>query len=234
VNRVTDWTRKELEKKLSNIKTAVTIPVNLHIEDEQRILDLREMRRILGEAKLIAVSNCSCREKVRGCDAPLDVCFSIDERAEEFVKEGIARKINLKDALDALRRSHEAGLVHMTLTYGGREKAEVICSCCSCCCHSLSALIRFGMPDAVIVSKYVATFNSETCINCGKCVVRCQFRARWMVNGKVKYDKTRCFGCGLCVSTCPTGSTSLVPRVESSRDTLAKKRTEKSPVQPHD
>jgi len=209
---MTDWTRKELKRKLSGIKAAVTIPVNLRIEGTHRILDLSEMQRILSEAKLISLGECLCRKKVRKCNAPLDVCFGLDKEAEELVKRRLARKISLGDALDALRRSHEAGLVHVTLTYKGREKPEVICSCCSCCCHSLSALIRFGIQDAVVASKYVATLNTETCINCGKCVSRCQFKARGTKNGIVEFDKTRCFGCGVCVSTCPTGSISLLAR----------------------
>lgn len=218
MNAVTDWTREELKKKLANIKLAVTIPVNLHIKGNQRILDLTEMKKILKEAKLISIGECLCRKKLHRCNAPLDVCFSLDKKAEEFTKKGLSTKVNLKEALDALKRSHEAGLVHVTLTYQGKEKPEVICSCCSCCCHSLSGLIRFGMPDAVLASKYVAVLNPETCVDCGKCVARCQFRARWMENGKVKYDKMRCFGCGVCVSTCPTGSISLTARTQSNSD----------------
>jgi Pyruvate/2-oxoacid:ferredoxin oxidoreductase delta subunit len=209
---VPDWTKKELEKKLSTIKAAVTIPVNLQIKGNQRILDLSEMEKILGEAKVISISNCACREKVRGCHAPLDVCFSLDHVAEGFIKKGLARRVTLEEALDALKRSHEAGLVHVTFTYEGKEKPEVVCSCCSCCCHSLAGLIRFGMPEAVVASKYVATFNPEICINCGKCVLRCQFKARWIEEDTVKFDRARCFGCGVCVSTCPTGSISLVTR----------------------
>ena len=213
-----DWTRKELEKKLSNVKLAVTIPVNLQIKGEQRILDLSEMQRILSEAKTISLGNCACREKVRGCDAPLDVCFCLEKAAENLIKKGKARKINLEEALEALKRSHKAGLVHLTFTYEGKQKPEVICSCCSCCCHSLAGLIRFGMSDAVVASKYVATFDPETCISCGKCVSRCQFKARRMENGGVKFDKARCFGCGVCVSTCPTGSISLIGRKKHHGD----------------
>lgn len=215
MNRMADWTRVELEKMLNSIELAVTIPVNLRIESEQTILDLTEMERILREAKLISIGECGCRKKLHRCNAPLDVCFSLDKEAEEFVKKGLARKASLEEALDALKRSHEAGLVHVTYTFKGREKPEVICSCCSCCCQSLSALVRFGMPDAVVASKFVAALDPETCINCGKCVTRCQFRARQLENGKVKYDKTRCFGCGVCVSTCPTGSISLITRTTS-------------------
>jgi ferredoxin len=136
----------------------------------------------------------------------------LDKEAEDFITKGLAKKINLEKALEALKRSHEAGLVHITYTFKGKEKPEVICSCCSCCCHSMSALIRFGMPNAVIESKYIATNNPETCLDCGTCVERCQFKARHMKNEKMSFNSSRCFGCGLCVSTCPTQSISLIER----------------------
>jgi len=214
-NAMSDWTKPELEKKLSGIKAAVTVPVNIRVECEQRILDLSEMMKVLSEAKLISVGECICRKRFRRCDSPSEVCFSIDREAEKLMKRGLARKITLNEAVDVLKRTHEAGLVHMTFTYKGREKPEVICSCCTCCCHSMSALVRFAMPDAVVASKYVATVNLETCVNCGRCVSRCQFKAKWTQDGKVKFDRARCFGCGLCVSTCPVNAISLEPRPAS-------------------
>ncbi|MDH5732900.1 MAG: 4Fe-4S binding protein [Candidatus Bathyarchaeota archaeon] len=207
-----DWTREELEKEYVNTMTAVTIPVNIHIAGQQRILDLSEMKEILKEANLISLGTCDCRRDLKRCDAPLDVCISLNKEAEDMIKKGVAKKANLEEVLKALERSHAAGLVHIAYTFDGNEKPDVVCSCCSCCCHSMSALVRFGMPEAVIASKYVALNKLEICVNCGTCVERCQFRARRLENGKLVYDKAGCFGCGVCVSTCPTKSISLVKR----------------------
>lgn len=207
-----DWTKEELEEEYVNTMTAVTVPVNIHIEGQQRILDLSEMKEILREAKTISLGECSCRKKLKKCDAPLDVCISLDKEAEDIINSGLARKVNLQQALGALERSHSAGLVHIAYTFEGNEKPDIVCSCCSCCCHSMSALIRFGIPDAVTSSKYVAVNNQETCTNCGTCVKRCQFKARHLENNKLVYNKDRCFGCGACVSTCPTESISLTKR----------------------
>ncbi len=207
-----DWTKEELEEEYVNTMTAVTIPVNIHIEGQQRILDLSEMKEILREAKTISLGECGCRKKWKKCDAPLDVCISLDKEAEDSINSGLARKANLQQALDALERSHSAGLVHIAYIFEGNEKPDIVCSCCSCCCHSMSALIRFGIPDAVISSKYVAVNNQETCTNCGTCVERCQFKARHLKDDKLIYNKNRCFGCGVCVSTCPTESISLTKR----------------------
>jgi NAD-dependent dihydropyrimidine dehydrogenase PreA subunit len=206
-----DWTRKELMKEYVNKMTPVTIPVNLSIKGQQTIIDLSSMENILKTARSIAIEDCGCRVKFHKCDAPLDVCISLDGDAEEAIKGG-ARKVSKSDALVALKRSHEAGLVHMAYTFKGKEKPGVICSCCSCCCHSMSALVRFGIPDHVVASEYIASQNHQTCSDCGKCVERCQFHARQLEEGRLKFDPTRCFGCGVCLSTCPTHSITLIKR----------------------
>jgi len=158
------------------------------------------------------LSDCGCRTRFQKCGAPVDVCISLDENARESIKQG-ARRISLAQALVTLKRSHEAGLVHLAFTSKGKEKPEVICSCCSCCCHSLSALVRFGIPDHVVASEYLAQQNYYTCNSCGTCVQRCQFHARSLgSDNKLAFDQAKCFGCGLCVTTCPTKSVTLTRR----------------------
>jgi Pyruvate/2-oxoacid:ferredoxin oxidoreductase delta subunit len=210
-----DWTSEELQREYVDKMTAVAIPVNITIHGQQTILDLSTIENLLREAEIITLQDCSCRTKWHKCDAPIDVCISLDDEARDALKFG-ARRISLAQALVALQCSHHAGLVHMAFTFKDKEKPEVICSCCSCCCHSLSALVRFGMPEAVVASQYIAQQNSDTCSNCGTCVKRCQFKSRQLDSqGKLVFNSTKCFGCGLCVSTCPTKSITLVRRGDS-------------------
>jgi Pyruvate/2-oxoacid:ferredoxin oxidoreductase delta subunit len=206
-----DWTRTQLEREVKRL-TAVTVPVNMLIKGQQRILCMTEMEGILREATLIGLGDCGCRTKLKRCDSPLDVCLTLDKDAQDAIKRGNAKGISLAEAFDVLKRSHEAGLVHIAYTFKGKEKPGLVCSCCSCCCQSMSALVRFGMPTAVVSSKYVANNNRETCISCGKCVERCQFKARHLEDGKMVFDAARCFGCGLCLTKCPTASISLIER----------------------
>jgi len=207
-----DWTREQLQKDYVEQMTAVTVPVNISIHGQQTILDLSTIEKILRDAEIISVEDCGCRAKWHKCDAPLDVCISLDDEAREAIKRG-ARRISSAQALVVLQRSHRSGLVHMAYTLKGTEKPEVICSCCSCCCHSLSALIRFGMPNAVVASELIAQQNYDTCNSCGTCVQRCQFKARQLDSGsKLVFNSDKCFGCGLCVSTCQTKSIELVRR----------------------
>ncbi len=207
-----DWTREELQKEYVERMTAVTVPVNISIHGQQTVLDLATIENLLRDAEVIALEDCGCRAKRHKCSAPLDVCISLDDKAREIMKQG-ARRISLAQALVVLQRSHRAGLVHMAFTFEGKEKPEVVCSCCSCCCHSLSALIRFGMPDAVVASDYKAQQSYDTCNSCGTCVQRCQFKARQLDSeNRLVFNPAKCFGCGLCLSTCPTKSISLAKR----------------------
>lgn len=209
-----DWSEAELKEIYSDITFAVTIPVNVAIKAEQRVLDLSMVEGLLRDADLITIQDCGCRSDHGNCDAPLDVCISLDEEAGAVLKSGRynPRRATLEEALDALRRSHEAGLVHMAYTLEGDDRPTVICSCCSCCCHTLSGLIRFGLIPLVLTSSKIAEDDTESCTNDGLCVERCQFGAREMNEGRLTYNPQRCFGCGLCVGTCPTGAINLVER----------------------
>jgi len=207
-----DWTKEELMRDYVGQMTPVTVPVSISIQGQQTILDLTSVENILRNAEVISLQDCGCRVKWHKCDAPLDVCLSLDDNAREAIKEG-AKRISLAQSIVVLKRSHDAGLVHLAYIFKGKEKPEIICSCCSCCCHSLSALVRFGIPDHVVASEYIAEQNYETCKNCGTCVQRCQFHARQLnSDNKLIFNPAKCFGCGLCVTTCPTKSITLTKR----------------------
>jgi len=209
-----DWSEEELKEIYDDITSAVTIPVNVAIKGDHRVLDLDKVEELLKEADSITIQNCGCRSSHRNCTAPLDVCISLNEEAEQMLKSGRnnPRTATTEEALDALRRSHEAGLVHMAYTMEWDDRPNLICSCCSCCCHTLSGLIRFGLAKHVVTADKVAETDSSACTNCGACVERCQFGAREMADGKLNYDPERCFGCGLCGTTCPSASIKLVER----------------------
>jgi Pyruvate/2-oxoacid:ferredoxin oxidoreductase delta subunit len=162
----------------------------------------------------MVLQDCGCRTDKRNCNSPLDTCISLgveDDYVERY-SQYHPRFVTVEEALYALRRSHEAGLVHMAYVLKGSDKVSPICSCCPCCCHTLGGLTRFGISTQVLTSELVAQDDDAKCIDCGKCIERCVFGARAMVDGEKRYDATRCFGCGLCVTTCPEGAVSLVER----------------------
>ena len=209
-----DYSEEELRKQAGNLENAVTIPVNLEIETDHRVLDLSEVESYLKKAKIIGLQDCSCRVEKGNCDAPRNVCISIDQPDDYFSKNAKyrARKSTLKEALEALRKTHEAGLVHMAYTHKGEDQVSLICSCCPCCCSTLGGLLRFGIATKVLTSKYLAEENPEKCLKCGRCAERCVFGARTFETGELVFESSKCFGCGLCVTTCPSGAITLKHR----------------------
>jgi len=209
-----DYSDEELRKQADGLESAVTIPVNVEIKYDHRVLDLGEVENYLKKAKKIGLQECGCRVEKDNCDAPRNVCISIDPSDDYFNKNTKyrARESTLKEALEALRKSHEAGLVHMAYTMKGDDQVSLICSCCACCCSTLGGLLRFGIATKVLTSKYVAEQNYEKCLACGQCSSRCVFGARSLQAHELEFDSSRCFGCGLCLSTCPAGAITLKQR----------------------
>ncbi len=206
-----DWTREHLEKHYIGKMKAITVSTDINISGKQRILDLSEMEKLLRGANKIAQQECYCRKKLGNCSLPLDGCIELDEDAENSIKKG-AKELTVEQALAALTKSYDAGLVHMAYVFSGKEKPTYICSCCRCCCHSLSAALRFGYSDHVFYSEKIANQNEDECTDCGECVGRCHFEARAMADDKLVYDPDKCGGCGLCLKDCPTGAISMVDR----------------------
>jgi len=195
--------------------TARTIVVQSSLQARQVVLSQSEMAALLSSARLIALGVCDCRQEQKRCDGPLEVCISLDEAAQQLIARRGARAVSLAEALDVLRRSHEAGLVHLAFRQGNKAVSQ-ICSCCSCCCWFLNRLKHFDYHDAVAESEFIAAFDQAACDGCSVCIGRCQFGA-WSVNQltsgtAVAFDPASCFGCGLCVSTCPQGAITLAPR----------------------
>ncbi len=209
-----DYSEERLREIAVELDKAVTVPVNVMIEADHRVYDLSEMKEILGTAEKIVLMDCGCKLEYSHCDSPLRVCLSLNTAADESLESGVhnPQEVSLEEALETLKTSHRAGLVHLAYTMKGDAVPTIICSCCPCCCHTLGGLLRFGISTQVLTSSYVAEDDAESCNDCGVCVDRCVFNARSMTGGEMRYDASKCFGCGLCVSTCPTDAIGLVPR----------------------
>jgi ferredoxin len=207
-----DWTEDELSdiKRDEGLTITRIVPVNIEVKGEHKVLNLDEAKGYLKKAKEICLVNCGCRTAQHHCDAPLDVCMGWDSalRVLEGNRELNPRTITLEEAIKTLERSHEAGLVHMAYSLHD-DKVNAICSCCSCCCAVLSSVTRFGLPLHLLTSDTISKTDLENCDSCGVCVDRCQFGARQIVDGSLKFDPGRCLGCGLCVTKCPTGAIEL-------------------------
>lgn len=210
------YSKIQVQEIADEIDKAVIIPVRFQIEVEHRIFDFKEMVDILHNTQRIVLQDCGCKSEYGNCDSPLDVCLILDDEAESALEHGKynPREIDYDEAFSVLKRSHEAGLVHMAYIMKGEEKPGLICSCCKCCCHTLGGLLHYGIHAQILSSAHIAEDEYEKCIRCGKCVNRCMFGARSMGEGELVYDKLKCYGCGLCVSSCSTHAIKMTRRDE--------------------
>ena len=81
-----DWDEEYLENSLKTWGQAVTLPVNVEVKAEHRVLSMENARRMLDEAELIVRMNCVCRTTYNNCDSPFDNCISINDRAKMILE----------------------------------------------------------------------------------------------------------------------------------------------------
>jgi NAD-dependent dihydropyrimidine dehydrogenase PreA subunit len=215
-----DYDLDHRKNVIDSFEQIVIVPVNTEIKKDQTVLNFDNVKKYVDAAEKITVMDCSCRKDLKRCDAPVETCMTFDESAERQLKSEDARirsykphAVSREEAMEVLKKSAEAGLVH--LAYLDKDstdgKVGTICSCCSCCCENLGSILRFGMAPQLLKASAKSVRDSSKCENCGTCVDRCHFGARKMINGKLEFNQDRCFGCGLCVSTCPAGAIKLSP-----------------------
>ncbi len=197
----------------TQVGRALTHEEALADQDHTEILDWERATRVIETASAVAVSMCACRHKKlhedSACDAPMDVCMTLNQGAETMARNNIARKIGKAEALELLEQCKAAGLVQTgdnvqrNLTY--------LCNCCGCCCGMLNAIRKFDMPNAVVSANWVMQVDQAACRGCGKCVAACPIDAITLVETQTPEGKTvkravcdeeLCLGCGVCYNAC--------------------------------
>ena len=185
------------------------IPVNetLTTTNQPNILPYEEIEKIIQKSRNISLAHCVCRKRARRCDHPSEVCLAFDFAADMLIQRKIARKITKEKALEVIKISEEAGLVHCV---DNKQKGLLfICNCCSCACGVVRGAVVYGYKDIINQSRYKANVDSETCIGCETCLDKCQFNAISIEDGRAVIDQEKCWGCGNCANTCPESAITL-------------------------
>lgn len=181
------------------------------VHEAVEIIPYEKASHLMAAARDIALARCPCRMIGKNCDKPLDVCLSFDGAARFLAERGMAKFISMDEALQVLRESDEAGLVHTGSNIA--DRLVFMCNCCSCCCHLMMLLTKHGFEDGIARSAYRAQLNVDECNGCGICAAdRCPVGALTMKDDLALLEINRCIGCGLCVTACPTGALILTGR----------------------
>lgn len=196
---------KSLPEEFSMPTSLRVIPVDKTIEPGSSVLVHEECVNIIDAAENIAVVKCPCRLSQKNCDAPLEACIQINRGADYALDRGHGRKVSRQEAIEILKDSARAGLVHVV---ENKEDTTFICNCCECCCESLRVLKSTGKKWILSPSRYLAVVNEEECTSCGECAGMCPFDAITIESIAV-VDKNECLGCGVCAVNCPSGAITL-------------------------
>ncbi|MBU0992535.1 MAG: 4Fe-4S binding protein [Proteobacteria bacterium] len=189
------------------------VPVEQELKNSQEAMPYERVSSIIEKGLSFAVNDCICKKEKEllgeACDRPMEVCLAIAPVPGIFDNHPFgAKPITKEEAYEVLRKSEEAGLVHMTSNF--QNGHIYICNCCSCCCGVLRAINEYGISEGVN-SSYIAQIETDTCVGCGICAdERCQVHAIEEDDGAYVVLKDRCIGCGLCISTCQVEAISLV------------------------
>lgn len=189
------------------------IPVGKSVKaDLQAVFPVQLMEQVITHARRIAVAHCPCRVSYRlvgrGCEHPTEVCMKFDELADFVLDRGLARELSKEEALDVIRITEEAGLVHFVDNAEGEIKHN--CNCCGCACWNVGNIRRRKIPrDAIMATYFMRDTDSEECTGCGECAAICPVEAVQMIDDLPVTDREWCIGCGVCATVCPTDAVVL-------------------------
>lgn len=199
------------------------LPVEEEIAVQQEALPYERVSALIEYNQSFKISECICK-KEKGllnepCQKPIHVCLAMAPIPGVFQDSAFGRVVSREEAYEVLKKSEEAGLVHLTSNI--QNGNIYICNCCGCCCGVLSAINKTGIPASQVVnSHYFALIDAEKCSACGICAdERCQVGAIEQIGDEYRIAKEKCIGCGLCISTCPTEAISLIHKEEAHRST---------------
>jgi ferredoxin len=196
----------------------------INSSEYMEVLDYEKATSIIESSEKFSVGICSCRHEKshigeKTCDVRLEKCSSFNQGADYLIRHNLAKEVSKSEMLENLAESIEMKLVLCADNI--KRNVTFLCHCCKDCCNTLAGISKFGYPNTVVTSSFIAKNDPGTCVGCGKCAEVCPIDAIKMIpidqpqTKKKKdaiIDTSLCLGCGVCALSCNKGAVTLVKR----------------------
>jgi len=200
------------------------IEINEEYDVESQALPYELVKNLIDKNENFAVIPYQCRLIGEMNGEPCEVasaedgCFIVGIGAQLALDqtEG-ARRLTKEEAIEFIKMTEKAGLVHNSTWDKGNDSSMYICNCCSCHCGSLYAS-KIYQFRAVHPSNFAPKFNMNICVKCETCVKKCPVGAiyhRWPIESDASDERmvlreNLCIGCGICAVNCPENAIKMI------------------------
>ncbi|MFX1501684.1 MAG: ATP-binding protein [Promethearchaeota archaeon] len=198
------------------------IKIDKSFDVESRVLPYEVVKDMIDKNDTFAVIPCQCRLIGELTGEPCKVagpelgCLQTGELAERQISYG-AKRLTKEEAIDFLRKTEKAGLIHNTIYDTSKDTSEWICNCCSCHCGVLMPAKKYDFKG-VFQTNFAPEFDMELCTKCETCMNKCQSEAIYHIwpskpdssDESMKVREELCVGCGICAANCPNNAIKMV------------------------
>jgi Pyruvate/2-oxoacid:ferredoxin oxidoreductase delta subunit len=209
-----------MEDRSRHFSQAYVVPINRDLnyekKDKKVVLPYTMVKKLIETSTHRVIMNkCYCRDGNNCTNYPPEFgCIMLGEGTKVLVKNGIARDVTVKEAVDHLKKAADMGLVAAPLWMevegllaGIGEKQHKkfleLCLCCPCCCLGLRGFKDMGPVIGERVNSIGwKPVSEDRCVGCGVCADVCPMEAV-SVGAESISISDKCIGCGICAANCP-------------------------------
>ncbi len=209
---------EKVMKELIPSPPARIVTVEKELPKTAEIYPYEEVTKLVEQEDSFAAAICYCRHHAYLIDKPCKVenvpeysCLLFGKVADYIVDRKFGKRITKEEALQIIKQTEDAGLVHNTNNF--IDSTVFVCNCCGCCCGFLKGVKETQNKIMLAISNFELNIDEDSCSGCGDCIERCQMDALSLQNEVIEVNAGTCIGCGNCVTVCPTESLSMVRRV---------------------
>ncbi|NVM55718.1 MAG: 4Fe-4S binding protein [Candidatus Helarchaeota archaeon] len=187
--------------------TEKLIKIDESVDVKSQVLPYEIVEEMINKNEYFSVTPCQCRLVAEISGEPCEVaspdmgCLQVGPSAQAIVSMGFGRPLTKEEAIEYLKNTEKAGLVHNTEIESSEH--SFICNCCPCHCGVISGRKKFQF-NIQKSSNYKPQNNPEICVRCKVCIKKCPMEAvsYQEADDKIVIDLDLCIGCGICAANC--------------------------------